>query len=137
MNGEAWAVTLDISKAFDRVLHADLLHKLKSHGVSGRISDLIKSFFTNRVMKFVLYRYVSRSFQIKAGGLQDSILGPTFFLIFLNDHPAVISSQLGIYADDTTIYSCLHIKFDRPDKLKLAAALEMDLFLIRIYLVHL
>ena len=31
----------DISKAFDRVWHAGLLHKLKSYGISGQIFDLI------------------------------------------------------------------------------------------------
>ena len=42
------AVTLDISKAFDRVWHAGLLHKRKSYGTSGQIFDLISSFLSNR-----------------------------------------------------------------------------------------
>ena len=42
------AVALDISKAFDRVWHADLLHKLKSYGISGQIFGLISSFLSNR-----------------------------------------------------------------------------------------
>ena len=42
------AVALDISKAFDRVLHAGLLHKLKSYGISGQIFSLISSFLSNR-----------------------------------------------------------------------------------------
>ena len=39
------AVALDISKAFDRVWHASLLHKLKSYGISSQIFGLIFSFF--------------------------------------------------------------------------------------------
>ena len=39
------AVALDISKAFDRVWHAGLLHKPKSYGISGQIFGLI-SFFS-------------------------------------------------------------------------------------------
>ena len=36
-SGAARAVALDISKAFDRVYYASLLHKLKSYGISGQI----------------------------------------------------------------------------------------------------
>ena len=39
------AVALNISKAFDRVWHAGLLHKLKSNGISGQTFGLISSFF--------------------------------------------------------------------------------------------
>ena len=42
------AVALDISKAFDRVWHVGLLHKLKSYGISGQIFGLISSLTSNR-----------------------------------------------------------------------------------------
>ena len=45
--GATRAVALDISKAFDGVWHAGLLHKLKSYGISGQIFDLISSFLSN------------------------------------------------------------------------------------------
>ena len=47
-SGATRAVALDISKAFDRVWHAGLLHKLKSNGISGHIFGLICSFLSNR-----------------------------------------------------------------------------------------
>ena len=47
-SGATGAVAPDISKAFDRVWHTGLLHKLKSDGVSGQIFGLISSFFSNR-----------------------------------------------------------------------------------------
>ena len=47
-SGVTRAVALDISKAFDRVWHAGLLHKLKSYGISGQIFGLISSFLSNR-----------------------------------------------------------------------------------------
>ena len=47
-SGPTRAVALDTSKAFDRVWHASLLHKLKSYGISGQIFDLISSFLSNR-----------------------------------------------------------------------------------------
>ena len=46
--GATRAVALDISKAFDRVWHAGLLHKLKSYRISDQIFDLIFSFLSNR-----------------------------------------------------------------------------------------
>ena len=45
-------IALDISKVFNSVLHADLLHKLTSHGISGRIIDLIVSFLINRCFEY-------------------------------------------------------------------------------------
>ena len=45
---------LDISKAFDRVWHAGLLHKLKSYGIPGQIFGLISSFLSNRQLRVVL-----------------------------------------------------------------------------------
>ena len=47
-SGATQAVALDISKAFDRVWHAGLLHKRKSYGISGQIFGLISSFLSNR-----------------------------------------------------------------------------------------
>ena len=48
IGGPCRAVALDISKAFDRVWHAGLLHKLKSYGISGHIFGLISSFLSNK-----------------------------------------------------------------------------------------
>ena len=41
-------VTKNISKVFDRIWHAGLLHKLKSYGIPGTIFGLISSFPSNR-----------------------------------------------------------------------------------------
>ena len=54
-SGATGAVALDISKAFDRVWHAGLYHKLKSYGISGQILGLISSFLSNRQPQVVLY----------------------------------------------------------------------------------
>ena len=53
-SGATLAVALDISKYFDRVWHAGLLHKLKSYGISGQIFGVISSFLSNRWLRVVL-----------------------------------------------------------------------------------
>ena len=52
--GATQAVVLDISKAFNRVWDAGLLHKLRSYGISGQIFGLISSFLSNRQLQVVL-----------------------------------------------------------------------------------
>ena len=74
------AVAFDISKAFDRVLHAGLLHKLKHYGTSGQIFDLISSFLSNRQLQAVLEGKLSKGYPLNAGFPQVSILGPNFFI---------------------------------------------------------
>ena len=45
--GTTQVIALNISKAFDKVWHAGLLHKLKFYGISGHIFGLILSFLSN------------------------------------------------------------------------------------------
>ncbi len=123
-SGEARAIALDISKAFDRVWHAGLLHKLSSYGVTGPFLNIIKSFLSNRVIRVVLDGQSSVDYSINAGVPQGSLLGPILFLIFINDLPDNIIQQLAIYADDTTIYSCLGKTNEVFDKVELAAGLR-------------
>ena len=118
--GEAKAVTLDISKAFDRVWHGGLLHKLKSYGITGQIFSIIKSFLQDRKIKVVLDGQHSNSYSISSGVPQGSILGPTLFLVFINDMPDDLLCKLLIYADDTTIYSILDKKSNDQQRLDLA-----------------
>ena len=99
------AVALDISKAFDRVWHAGLLHKLKSYGNSGEIFGLISSFISNRRLRVVLDEKSSQENPVNAGVPQGSILGPTLFLLYINDLPDDVICNIAIYADDTTLYS--------------------------------
>ena len=81
-SGATQAVALDISKAFDRVWHAGLLHKLKSYGISGQIFGLISSFLSNRQFWVVLDGKSSQEYPVNAGVPQGFILGPTLFSFY-------------------------------------------------------
>ena len=103
--GTTRAVALGISKAFDRVWHAGLLHKLKSYGISGQIFGLISSFLSNRRLRVVLDGKSSQEYPVNAGVPQGSILGPTRFLLYINNLSDNVVCDIAIYADDTTPYS--------------------------------
>ena len=118
---------LDISKAFDRVWHAGLLHKLKSYGVSGQIFSLISSFLSNRQLRVVLDGKSSQEYPVNAGVPQGSILGPALFLLYINDLLDDVICDIAIYTDDTTLYSRFDRACDLWQELELASELESDL----------
>ena len=99
-------VALDISKAFDRVWYAGLLHNLKSYGILGQLVGLILSFPSNRRLQMVLDGKSSREYLVNTGVPQGSILGPTLFLLYINDLPDDIVCNIAICADDTTVIVC-------------------------------
>ena len=82
---EARAVFFDISKAFDKVWHEDLLFKLKQSGISGNLLNVITDFLYQRKQRVVLNGQHSSWTNVQEGVPQGSILGPLFFLIYIND----------------------------------------------------
>ena len=125
-SGATPTVTLDISKAFDGVWHAGLLHKLKSCGISGRIFGLISFFLSNRRLWVVLDGNSSQEYPVNVGVLRGSILGSTIFLLYISDLPDDVIFNIAIYADDTTPYSKFDQAFDLWQQLELASELESD-----------
>ena len=115
-----------MSKAFDRVWHTGLLHKLKSYGISGQIFGLISSCLSNKGLRVVLDGKSLQEYPFNAGVPQGSILGPTLFLLYINDLPDDVICNIAIYADDTTLYSKCDQAFDLWQQLELASELESD-----------
>ena len=103
-NEEVRAVFLDISRAFDRVWHEGLIHKLKKLGVDGDMINILTSFLANRMQRTAIDGKYSEWTGISAGVPQGSILGPILFLIYINDLTEIIESDVRIFADDTFIF---------------------------------
>ena len=120
-------MALDISKAFDRVWHAGLLHKLKSYGISGQIFALISSFLSNKLLRVVLDFPSSQEYPVNGRVPQGSILGPTLFLLYINDFPDDVICDIAFCADDTTLYSKCDQASDLWQQLELTSELESDL----------
>ena len=108
---EVRTVFFDISKAFDRVWHKGLLHKIESLGIKGNLLLWVKSYLSGRKQRVVINGKESTVLDLRAGVPQGSILGPLFFLIFINDIVNDIGCRIKLFADDTSLY----IIIEHPD----------------------
>ena len=89
--------------------------------------DLISSFLSNNRLQVALDGKSSQEYPVNAGVLQGSILGPTLFLLYINDLPDDVICNIAIYADDTTLYCKCDQASDLWQQLDLASVLESDL----------
>ena len=96
------AMFLDISKAFDKVWHQGLLYKLKQNGISGNLLETLADFLNDRKQRVVLNGQNSSWANIEAGVPQGSILGPLLFLIYINDLPDNLSTNVKLFLDYTS-----------------------------------
>lgn len=101
-------IQLDYSNAFDTLDHHLLLQKLVGVGVHGSLLRWIARFLIGRSHKVVFHGSSSEDFAISSGVPQGSVLGPTLFLVYVNDMPKTENTLLIQYADDTTILTRLN-----------------------------
>ena len=94
-------IFLDFYKAFDSVVHSDLLVKLRKLGVTGDLWLWLRDYLTNRFQCVCIGESRSELLHVKSGVPQGSILGPLLFLVFVNDlSEVVVNSQFAMFADD-------------------------------------
>ena len=106
-NGETcMAVFIDLKKAFDTINHNILVHKLEYLGIKGDLLRWISNYLHDRKQKTYANGKTSKFLPITCGVPQGSILGPLFFITYINDMQKYIeSNKIGLYADDTVVFS--------------------------------
>ena len=113
---------IDLKKAFDTVNHSILLKKLSKIGVGGLLHKWLTCYLENRKQRTSANDQISSEGLVTCGVPQGSILGPTLFLIYINDLGKLVKNcTLFLYADDTVISNTGH------DLDGLTAEMEEDL----------
>ena len=103
-NEYAMGIFLDLEKAFDTINHEILLAKLDHYGFRGHVNIFINSYLNERKQYASVNKKESNYQRINFGVPQGSILGPLFFIIYINDISSAITNFAGkLYADDTAL----------------------------------
>ena len=113
---------MDLRKAFGTISHEMLLQKLFHYGVRYPAHDLIKSYLFSRCQLVSINGSKSSTQRITIGVPQGSILGPLFFLIYVNDLHNATSCKPPLFADDT----CLVISNPSTTDLELNCNSELN-----------
>ena len=100
-------IYLDHSKAFDSVSHFRLIENLRGYGLCGILLSWLADFLRGCYQRVVLNSVNSEWSEVTSGVSQGSVLEPLLFVLYINDIAEIIKCQLGIFADDTKIYSVI------------------------------
>ena len=92
---------LELRKCFDVVPHDILLEKLKFYGIMGNAFNWMKDYLTNRTIKVVVNDITSKSFEMKTGVPQGSVLSVLLFLLFVNDMHLSTTLEAILFVDDS------------------------------------
>ena len=96
-------ILIDLQKAFETINHEILLKKLEAIGFSDQCIRWFRSYLYERLFSIEIENQLSDFGKVSCGVPQGSILRPLLFLIYVNDMPQAVKSNLFLYADD----SCL------------------------------
>ena len=105
---EVRCVFLDISKVFDKVWHDGVIFKLTQNGISGNILKLLRNFLSERRQRVVINGQASIWKNVTAEVPRGSIIGPLFFLVYINDLSKGLSTNAKLFAHVTSFFSVIH-----------------------------
>ena len=95
---------LDFAKAFDKVSHTRLSRKMEYYGIQGSTLNWVTDFLRGRNQQVVIDGETSDPAEVTSGVPQGTVLGPTLFLIYINDIAENINSNIRLFADDCVVY---------------------------------
>ena len=94
-------ILLDFSKAFDKVNHCKLMIKMDHCDIRGKLLDCMNDFLSERTQQVIINGESSSKGKVISGVPQGTVLGPLLFLIYINDLPDRVNSQIQLFADDS------------------------------------
>ena len=100
----SWSLILDMSKAFDKVWHKDLIFKLNWNTISGNLLSTLTDFLKLRKQRVLLNGQLSSWSKIETGVPQGSILGPLLFLIYINNLSDGSTANARLFADEVLLF---------------------------------
>ncbi|KAK3102286.1 hypothetical protein FSP39_010211 [Pinctada imbricata] len=106
-------IYMDFIKAFDKVPHKRLIHKMQAYGIGEQMCIWINNFLSNRKQRVHLNGKYSRWHEVTSGIPQGTVIGPILFVLFINDLPECVESISSLFADDTKLYSSIKEEIDR------------------------
>lgn len=78
------AVSIDLSKAFDRVNYDMLFARLLQIGIEGKLWHAIRATYDGHKSIVAIGNHKSRTFELAAGVKQGSVLSPLLFVLYVN-----------------------------------------------------
>ena len=107
-------ITVDFSKAFDKILNNKLLFKWSNYDVIDTSLNWIREFLIGRSSNVCINLCISKLFNACSFVPQGSKLGPLLYILFTNDITQIFNfARIKLYADDLTIYVCINNNYDR------------------------